>query len=215
MKNSNLKVLIFALILVNAVSCKHKQVLILKPPTDSLVYAIKVDDASEIDVLHQQLHLNIIRVQMPLVYFHVKNNETLKLLIDAGYSQPVNSKPEDAYNLSVKLVGKYDAERLKGSGVSVINNEPDHLLVYGSIAKLQALKNAGFNLQVTDYEIRPREIKVTVKEQDIQHVYDLGVDIFTAVKDSGNYTIYGSAFDFQIDSIRNMKYRVTILKSKI
>jgi hypothetical protein len=199
------------------IACAQRQELSLRPPSDRAVYSIKVDDATEIDLLRQQVHLDILKVQASDVYFYADNQDILKQLTSLGYGEPQSRSLDDVYMLYGKVSGNYDEKEIRRLGVIVVNKEKDHLIVYGSLGRLKEVKKLGYDLLQSDYEVRPREIEVKVKAQpDVQRIYDLGVDIFTAVKDSsGGFTIYGSAFDFQIDSINKMNYEVKIIKSKI
>jgi hypothetical protein len=200
-------------------ACQSKKELLLKSPSDQKLYSIKADDATEVEVLKQQFKLDVVLVENNEVYFHATNEALLKQLTDMGYAAPAQHAPDDVYSLFGKVTGTYSEEEIIKSGVSVVNREKDYVIVYGSISKLKALKARGYNLLTPDTEIRPREIEVGVNSQpDIQKLYNLGVDIFTAVKDSTGkegFIIHGSAFDRQIDSIKKMNFRVTILRPKI
>ena len=217
MKRLIVQFMIFILLAVLFCSCEEKRELSLKPPSERPVYSVKVDDAAEIDLLRQQLHLDILKVEMHDVYFYADSKEILKQLTDMGYGEPQSRNADETYMLYGKVVGKYNEEEIKRSSVAVLNREKDHLVVYGSLANLKKLKTLGYVLVKPDYELRPREIEVTVKDQpEVQRINDMGVDIFTAVRDSGGgFTIHGSAFDLQIDSIKDMNYTVKIIKSRI
>jgi hypothetical protein len=197
-------------------ACQNLAELSLKPPVTGKVYSITVSDATEIDLLRQQIHLDIIAVRDSLVYFHSESDEILGQLTSMGYGTPKTQAPEDVYMLYGEVTGKYNEEEIVRKGVKVINREKDHLIVYGSISKL---KDLGYKIYVPEYELRPREIEVLVPGQsDIQKLVNLGVDVFSAAKDStgkGGYKVHGTAFDHQIDSINKMHFPVTIIRQKI
>ncbi len=218
MKKLFVQLVLFCIVVV-AGACQSKKELLLKSPSDSKVYSIKVEDATEIDLLRQQLRLDIIKAADSSVYFHAESAAMLKQLSEMGYGNPQMHFPDDVYMLYGKVVGKYTEEEIVRNGVSIINREKDHVIVYGTITKLKTLKALGYKFFVPEYEIRPREIEVVVNTQpDIQKIYNLGVDIFTTIKDStgkGGFIIRGSAFDRQIDSIKKMNFPVTIIRPRI
>jgi hypothetical protein len=205
-----------ASILLLTTACQHLSQLSLTPPSAATVYSLVVTDPSEIDLLRQQLHLDIVTVRDSLVYFHSPSAETMTRLASLGYAAPRTAIPDDVYMLYGEIKGNYDEATILQKGVRIINREKDYVIVYGSIAKLKGL---GYNLYVPAEEIRPREIEVSVPAQpDIQKIYDLGVDIFSVGKDSTGkrgFIVHATAFDHQIDSIRKMNFPVTIIRPKI
>lgn len=182
------------------------------------MYALRVDDATEVDLLKQQLKLDIIRTEGNTLFFHTSGDAQLRQLEGMGYGRAEPRNAEDVYQLYGKIPGKYNEQEIISNGVSVVNREKDHVIVYGPISRLKALKARGYKLLVPG-DFRPREIRATVNTQaDVQWVYNLGVDIFTAEKDSsgkGGYIIRGGAYDRQIDSIRKRSFPVTIVRPHI
>ena len=211
--------LLLCCFLVTVGACQSKKELLLKATSDKKVYSIKVEDATEIDLLRQQLHLDIVKVGAQEVYFRTDNESVLKQLSDMGYGTAKSQALDDVYMLYGKVAGKYSEEEIVKNGLSIINREKDHVIVYGSISKLKALKAAGYKILELGDELRPREVEITVGTQpDIQKLYNLGVDIFSAIKDStgkSGFIIRGSAFDSQIDSIKKMNFSVKIIRQKI
>lgn len=202
---------------LTAGSCQTRQALSLEAPTNREVYAVTVDDATEAELLREQLKLEIIHILMPDVYFLADGEAIVSQLQSLGYTEVKKQNPDDVYRLYGKITGEYKADVISRAGAIVVTQEKDFIIVYGTITALKSIQREGYALWKPDDGIRPREIKVTVKDQpDVQRIYDMGVDIFTAVPDgNGGFIIHGSAFDFQIDSIKRMNYEVTVLKSKL
>lgn len=202
---------------LTAGSCQNRQALSLQAPTNRDVYSVVVDDAAEAELLRDQLKLEIVQILMPNVYFLADGEAVVSQLQALGYAEVRKQNPDDVYRLYGKITGEYKADVISRAGAIVITQEKDFIIVYGTITALKALQREGYALWQPDDGIRPREIQVTVKSQpDVQRIYTMGVDIFTAVPDgNGGFTIHGSAFDFQIDSIKRMNYEVTLLKSKL
>ena len=217
MKQLFLQPFFLCLLAVFTASCQSKKELALTPASEQQVYALRIEDATEVDLLRQQIKLDIIRAQRDTVFFHA-GDEQLKRLEGMGYGRAEPRNAEDVYELFGKIQGKYNEQEIIRNGVSVVNREKDHVIVYGPISRLKALKARGYKLLVPG-DFRPREIRTTVNTQpDVQRVYNLGVDIFTVEKDSsgkGGYIIRGSAYDRQIDSIRKMNFPITIVRPHI
>lgn len=208
---------ILLMCVLTAGSCQNRQELILEAPTNREVYTVTVEDATEAELLREQLKLEIIHILIPDVYFLADGEAIVSQLQSLGYTDVRKQNPDDVFRLYGKIIGEYKTDVISRFGVIVVTQEKDFIIVYGTITALKALQREGYTLWQPDDGLRPREIRVTVKSQpDVQRIYDMGVDIFTAVPDDkGGFTVHGSAFDFQIDSIKRMNYDVTILKSKL
>lgn len=218
MKRLFLQPFLLCLLAVFTASCQSNKELSLRPASDQKVYALRVEDATEVDLLKQQVKLDVIRTQNDTVFFHVTGEDQLRRLEGMGYGKVEPRNPEDVYELFGKISGKYNEQEIIRNGVVVVNREKDHVIVYGPISRLKALNAQGYKLLVPG-DFRPREIRTTVNTQpDVQRIYNLGVDIFTVEKDSsgkGGYIIRGSAYDRQIDSIRKMNFPVTVIRPHI
>lgn len=216
MKSFHQKLLAICIMASASSSCQTSEQLRLAPPSDAPVYMIKVDDATEVGLLSQRFHLDVIKVKLPNVYFHASTAQKDSIAL-VGYGQVTQTDPGDVYTLYGKLTGTVKESDITAAGVAIVNREQDHIIVTGTIANLTRLKAKGYTLLQPGYEFRPREIEAKVKDQpSIQRAYDLGVDIFSVerTKDSA-YLIHGSAFDMQIDSMKNLHYEVKIIRQKI
>jgi hypothetical protein len=218
MKRLFLQPFFFSLLIVFTASCQSNKELVLRPASEQQVYAVRIEDATEVDLLRQQLKLDIIRAEGNTIFFHSAGDAQLRQLESMGYGRAEPRNAEDVYELFGRIPGKYNEQEIISNGVSVVNREKDHVIVYGPISRLKALKARGYKLLVPG-DFRPREIRTTVNTQaDVQWVYNLGVDIFTAEKDSlgkGGFIIRGGAYDRQIDSIRKRNFPVTIVRPHI
>ena len=102
MKKIFVKITALCCFIVLAGACQSKKELLLKAPSDKKVYSIKVEDATEIDLLRQQLHLNIVKVGVQEVYFQTDNEAVLKQLSDMGYGTAQSQSPDEMAYLLAK-----------------------------------------------------------------------------------------------------------------
>ena len=213
--NSSIRAFVLTLSLLSA--CKAPKVgePNLEPPDRRPVYHTQVGDATEAELLHQQLGIEVKNLMMNDLLFYARDDSTLQKLRALGYRVDT-ADLRQAYSQIVRVEGG-DEKALSRYGVNLINREGGYAVVRGSLEALTRLREGGFKLVALEEEVRPREILITGKGQaDVQRIYELGVDIFTAVKDStGNFTVHGSAFDFQIDSLRSLGYTVNVTKDRI
>ncbi len=205
----------FILSLLSACKQEKGMVPTLEPPDRRAVYHTRVGDAAEAELLHQQLGIEIKNLVMNDLFFYAGSDSIVRNVSALGYSVDT-SDLRRVYSQVVRVEGG-DEKVLSRFGVQVINRDKGSLVVRGTLEGLSNLRNSGSRLVALDAEVRPREIVITVRDQsDVQHIYELGVDIFTAVKDStGRFVVNGSAFDFQIDSLRSLNYGVSIKKDSI
>lgn len=183
----------------------------LEPDDARPVYCVSVEDGEEARLLHQQLGMEILRVEGRNVLFFDTKGGVLDTLRALGYApEPVAAL--QAFYRVVKVGKKGREEDLIQTGVKLINRERDHWIVRGNLTQLKLLKEQGFAIAVPDHEPRPREVQIRVKHRgDIQRVSELHVDIYSVVgtKENG-FLIYGGAFDYQIDALKQNNFQVTI-----
>lgn len=206
-------------------SCTTAKTGDLEPASKLPVYSIKVEDATEAAILEQELKLQILKLEGNQLYYSDEKGAMGDRLVQFGYDRPTKEDPyqvNKTYRMlllkSVKDSLPALAAKLKELKLSVINQEKDHWVLYGSLAALQQVQSKGYQLAKLNYELRPREIKVEVESrEDIQKIANLGVDIFSSASSQTRRIIIveGSAFDHQIEEIRKMGFTVTIVKQKI
>lgn len=206
--------LLFLLIIISCTAQKRGDV-DLQPPDKRPVYHTQVADANETDLLKQQLGIEIKNSIRNELWFYSADENIAQKMTAMGYK--VDKPDITTVYFKVVEIDPPKEDDIRKYRLQLINREKDHYLVRGSLDQLSKWKADGHKLFTPASEPRPREIEVSVGSQpDVQRIYDWGVDIFSAVKDStGNYKVRGSAFDFQIDSIKTMKYNVTVIKSRI
>ncbi len=184
----------------------------LAPPNNRPVYSIEVGDATEIELLQQQLGLEVVYAKLPVVYFYGDKQGLMTRLEAIGYAKPQAQRLETVYVRYGKLVGKYNEQEIGRLGVKLLNREKNHLVVYGNLSNLRAARDKGYVLEKLDYEPRPREIEVRVKNEDeIQKIAGLQVDIFSVNQPErgGPYIVQGTAYDAQIDELKSLNFTVT------
>ena len=201
---------IFLLFWVMACSSCNKK-LSLEPPNTRPVYTLEVGDAAEIELLRQQLGLEVVHAQLPLVYFYGDKQGLLVRLADMGYAKPKAQNLDTVYIQYAKLVGKYNAEELSKLGVKMLNHEKDHWVVYGNLSSLKVARDKGYSLEKLNYEPRPREIEIRVNSaEDVQKIAGLQVDIISVqqLDKEKAFIVQGTAYDAQIDALKKLNFTV-------
>jgi len=187
------------LLFTNFCSCHRntKGNMDLEPTDKRPVYHTTVGDADEAEILQQQLLVETQNVMVPDLWFYAKDESTLKHV----YSKVVKSEP-------------LTDEQIKAFKIQLINREKDHFVIRGTLEQLSALQNKGIKLMPLDYEPRPREVKVIVsRTEDVQKASEAGLDIYsTQIGKEREIIIYGGAFDYAIDAMKNLKFNVSIIK---
>lgn len=183
------------------------------PPNERPVSAISVEDATEVDILQEQTGIEIVKVELPLVYFHSDKTDVLAALKSAGYEEPKRQEPLQVYTAYGMVSGEQNMERIASFGLKLLNREKDHVVVFGNLDQLQAAAKGKLNIKKLDYEPRPREIVVQVNSPaDVEKLAAIQVDIFASYPDEGKQGIIveGAAFDFQIDQVKSLGFQITV-----
>jgi hypothetical protein len=201
------------LCLLGITGCRPTEDLSVSPPNKRPVSTIEVGDAAEVDILQQQTGIEIVKIEFPLLYFYADKSAVLAALKSAGYEEPKRQDLSQVYARYAKIYGVPNTRDLESLGLKFINREKDHIVVFGNLGQLGGL--AKFNLKALklDYELRPREIFVTVPSiEAVQKLAELQVDIFASYpsKEKREITVEGAAFDFQIDQVKSLGYQVTL-----
>lgn len=206
--------------LISAGCRKHSPPMDLKPPDPRPVYAIQVTDADEAAILQQQLRIDPLRMAGGTFYFHAAEAQ-LGLVRDAGYfAQQQNPAATYRRVVEVRKAAKPTEDQVLKFGVQLLNREPDHLVVSGTLDQLAALQSAGFRLQAPAREPRPRFVRIAVTDNraSVQRLSEMGVDIHSVEADreqgarEGSFrrwTVFGGAFDSVIDAVKQGGFTVT------
>ncbi|MEO6327286.1 MAG: hypothetical protein ABIO55_00050 [Ginsengibacter sp.] len=198
----------------------------LTPPDKRPVSSVLVEDATEAEILQQELKLEIVKIEGSRLYYYDENNSITNQLRQTGYQEITSEDQQQVYKKYVMLRLPKSTDTtyrelfvaLSKELVHVINREKDHWIIYGTLASLKNLKKSGYILHEPTYELRPREVDIHVgAAEDVQKISALGVDIFSTeyIKTSNGIIIHGGAFDYQIDSARAMNFTVTIKKQRL
>jgi hypothetical protein len=212
MKTKINTILILSVVLIQA-AC-HRGQLSLNPPDSRPVQSIEITDADEAALVQQQLGVEVQQVQGNRLYYFAVNKNLDDKLTEIGYTIRKENSMQIFYKyvqLSVngKAPEESKAEELKKAGVLIINKEEKFWIVRGTLEQLKQLQKKGYTLNKMEKEPRPREVEVIVTVYaDIQKVNETGIDIYSVEKKERSYTIYGGAFDYQIDKIRDMGFQV-------
>ncbi len=202
------------LLFTNFCSCHRntKGNMDLEPTDKRPVYHTTVGDADEAEILQQQLLVETQNVMVPDLWFYAKDESTLNKMKDLGYDIS-KSELKHVYSKVVKSEPLTD-EQIKAFKIQLINREKDHFVIRGTLEQLSALQNKGIKLMPLDYEPRPREVKVIVsRTEDVQKASEAGLDIYsTQIGKEREIIIYGGAFDYAIDAMKNLKFNVSIIK---
>ena len=205
---------LLAILLILAVDCARLPVrrVDLSPRDATPLYRIEVADAEEVALVRQQLGVEVVQAEGRIAIVRLTPARVADLR-RAGY-EPVPVDPRTVEYRVVRIEGR-DEEALLRSGVQLLVRERGSWVVRGSLQQLDLLQQAGYRLSHLEREVHPREVRIHAPaREDIQRVYDLGVDIF-AVHESrteGN-VIEGAAFDGQIDELRRRGYVVNVVSA--
>jgi hypothetical protein len=217
MKNLS-KATICCCILMVFGACKTDKIK-LKPVDGRPIASIEVADGDEAELLQQELGLEINQVRGERLYYFVKNKEQDEKLIDLGYKLKEEDLMQIYYqvmelSLDNKAPDKSKVDELRKYEIEVINKEDTYWVVRGSLEKLNKIQELKYKLRKLEKEVRPREVIIVVSTyDDIQKVSELGVDIYSSeVSKNEKITIYGGAFDYQIEKMLTMGYKVTRTK---
>lgn len=185
-----------------------------KPPDpQSLkpIYHIQVEDAVEAGLLEQEVGLKPAVVRGNTLYYDdVKLN---KQLTELGY-RPVPTERADVEYRLIRVARDRDEKDVRDVGVTIVLREQDYWIVRGSLRQLNVLSRLGFRLdELGGREPRPRQVRVKVDTLDlVGDVARAGVDIYTVGREPERhgYVVYGGAFDYAIDRLRDEGFSVQI-----
>lgn len=226
-RHTGILLLFVFFILLAVQSCLAKKLQAsLTPPDKRPVSSVVVEDAIEASLLQQQLKMDIVKLEGNRLYYYAENTALMEKLKGLGYTQINSEEAQQVYKkyVSLRLPKRTDttykdlAAALRRQQVQVINRERDHWVIYGTLDALNNLKKSGYVLQNLTYELRPREVEVYVTAvEDVQKVAQLGIDVFSTerVKADSTILIHGAAYDYQIDSVKVLRYQVSVKKQRL
>jgi hypothetical protein len=186
----------------------------LKPNDKRPVYAVDIADIEEAKLLEQQLKIEVLRVEGNTLFFYQPDKNQMKRFSEIGYMIKEVDKNKVYYRtVKLKKSEKLDFVSLsKENQLFFINEEQDYYVVRANLLQIKEIIRKGYAIEPLSNEVRPRKISVIVKtKRDIQVVSETHIDIFNyQINKDSTYTIYGQAFDYQVDMIKNMGYTVRI-----
>lgn len=199
----------------------------LEPNDPRPILSLQVEDADEATLLVQEIDLDVVRMEGLTVYFF-EDVDQLPRLIDLGYDLE-QQNPYNVFRRVVRIDREIPETELVASGIQIINREKQYLVVEGAIGQLMALERSGSRIvAISGHEPRPRQIRVIVAStEDVAKIGAMHVDIYSAKPERGtsvdpkgtdrdiHIVIYGGAFDYQIDQLRNADYDVEVLPEPV
>lgn len=214
MKKNNFSYFTIIAFSIIVVSCQiHPKSSPFALPNERPIYTITVADATEVDILKQETGIELVKVELPLVYFYGDKAVVMDALKAAGYESPQKQDLLQVYSSYGKIIGKVNEDKLKEYNLQILNREKDHIVVWGNLSVLQRANKNGLTISTLDYEPRPREVVIVVKSLvEVQKIADLQVDIFSSHADEKRSVVIveGAAFDYQIDKLKSLGYQVTL-----
>jgi hypothetical protein len=213
MKTKFYTILMICVVLIQA-AC-HRGQLSLDPPDSRPVQSIEIADGDEAALIQQQMGIEIQQVQGNRLYYFAVNKNLDDKLTEIGYTIRKENSMQVFYkyvqiSVNEKAPEGAKAEELKKTGVLILIKEEKFWIIRGTLEQLKQLQKKGYKLKEMEREPRPREVEVIVPAyEDIQKVNETGMDIYSVEKKERSYTIYGGAFDYQIEKIRDMGFQVT------
>lgn len=225
-RNYRLIFVSFAVALVLLTGCQPRIVgtpVNLEPNDPRPILSLQVEDADEATLLVQQIGLEIVRMEGLTVYFFEDADQSPRL-VDLGYDLE-QQNPYNVFRRVVRIDRAIPETELAAGGLQIINREEQYLVVEGAIGQLRALERSGSRIvAISGHEPRPRQIRVIVANtEDVAKIGAMQVDIYSAKPELDTsmdskradrdvaIVIYGAAFDYQIDQLRNADYDVEVL----
>lgn len=215
---------IFALLILAGCQSKMKGVPVnLEPNNSKPILSVQVGDVDEATLLVQTLDLEVVRLEGLTVFF-LEDTAKLSRMAALGY-EVKQQNPYDVFRRVVRIDRSIPEAELVANGIQIINRERQYFVADASIGQLRALVRSGVSIvAVSGHEPRPRQIRVIVKSaEDVAKIGAMEVDIYSAKPEREKYdeekqpdrksgiVIYGGAFDYQIDRLRDLGYHVEIL----
>jgi hypothetical protein len=166
---------------------------------------VQVADAQEAELLAQAAGAPPVLGGQRRLYFPAALAERLR---GAGY-EPVQVDAGQVVSRVVRVYAPTDAA-IRAAGVRVLRKYPAYWLAEGTLEQLRRLRGGGVVLaQPGPSEPTPLEVRVTMpRQEDVQRVNALGVDIFQAGEAGGRWTLTGGAYEWQIDAMTTAGYTV-------
>lgn len=203
--------------------CVSRSTVNLEPNDPRPIWGIQVADTDEAELLIQKLKLNVVKVEGSNLFIY-EDQSQLQQVESLGY-QIATENSYELFRRTVRINKKINEDNLHELGIKVINREPEYFIVNGTLSQLKAINRQGVIVSaIKSYEPRPRQIKVVVNNrEDVAKIAALQVDIYSAKNsshyyqekdlygDNINIDVYGGAFDYQIDQLKTMGYKVELL----
>ena len=156
--------------------------------------------------------------------FAFEDANQLPHLVDLGYDLKQQNS-YDVFRRIVRIDRSISEAELVANGMRIINREKQHLIIDATIGQLRALERSGAKITtISGHEPRPRQVRIVVKsKQDVAKIGAMQVDIYSAKPERKEsidslqtnrkikFVIYGGAFDYQIDQLKEAGYKVKIL----
>ena len=195
----------------------------LEPNDPRPILSVQVADADEATLLVQKLGLEVVRMEGLTVFFFENANQ-LPSLVDLGYDLK-RRNAYDVFRRVVRIDRSVPEAELVASGVKIINREKQYLIVDATIGQLRALVRSDSQIvAISGHEPRPRQVRIVVESmEDVAKIGAMEVDIYSAKPEckgsidshqndrKAKIVIYGGAFDYLIDQLKDAGYIVEIL----
>lgn len=180
----------------------------LAPTVIGRLESIAVADASEIELLTQELSLRPVRVEGNRLYY-VATPGLADRLREIGYT-PSAADIQQVERRTVRVQRRGDEAELLRSSVSLINRETDYWVVSGTLRQLRDLRTRGYSLTgVGRGEPRTREVRIRLPAgQTSLALAAFQLDIYSVRTTPTGVEITAGAFDSQIDALHSAGYAV-------
>ena len=128
------------------------------------------------------------------------STEELEVLISTGKGKIV----------TVPIRGQNDISIILKTGVIIMTQEPDYVVIIGNQERIESVKSLGFTLkEPVEAEHKLRQIKVWVSNKEqFEQVYKIASDVWPGGEIPGY--ILGRAFDYQIQWLRNNGFTIEL-----
>jgi len=132
------------------------------------------------------------------------------LIICACRQQQPASSPTSIGLRKISISDQQTVERLRQSGVKILVQQPDYLVVYGDSAAAAQLRALATDTQpATEQDLTQRLVRIHFTDKArLQTIVDLGVDLWDVQGDSVTARVY----DLYLEQLKQNGFTYRILK---
>ncbi len=127
-----------------------------------------------------------------------------------GRQQPPTTSASGAGLRKIAYTDSQTVEKIRQSGVKILVQQPDYLIVYSDSSGVQALQALPISSQAAgEHDLVQRLVQIHFADQaQLQKIVDLGVDLWDVAGDSATVR----AYDLHLEKLKQDGFKYRILK---